>query len=237
MMNRLFRSIIIFVIAIAATTVSVHTIDAQDKTMTDSVLFVIPSPTDSELPIAKVDKTTSLNHFAWGLDAGSAVDLTANDMTSINIHGYFGYKGSWLRFIGVGAGINTMISNSSRSYPVYGMLRTSFSRRHQLCFMDLRAGVSFNNILAYPSQTDFYGSLGIGVTLAHGRKFSSHIVLSYDFMPIKPYNLYREIEETTAIPGESFEGEETTATTTRLEPYQQSFPNLHYASIRIGCSF
>lgn len=203
----------------------------------DSVLFIIPSGNEADLPIAKVDQDYTLGHFAWGIDAGSAIDLTANDMTSINIHGYFGYKGSALRFLGVGAGINTMISNSSRAYPVYAMLRTSFSSQPQLCFMDVRAGVSFNNILTYPSQTDFYGSIGIGITLAHGRKFSSHIIVSYDFMPIRAYTLYREIEETQPTTGEIFEGEEATTTTTRIEPYRLSFPSLHYASIRIGCSF
>lgn len=209
----------------------------SDDQQTDSVLFVIPASDAKDLAIAKVDKDYNLGHFTWGIDAGSAIDLTANDMTSVNIHGYFGYKGSWMRFIGVGAGINTMISNSSRAYPIYGMLRTSFSRRPQLCFMDLRAGISVNNMMNYPSQTDFYGSIGVGVTLAHGRKFSSHIIVSYDFMPVNSYTLYREVEETAPVPGEVFDGDETTTTTTRLEPYRQSFPNLHYASIRIGCSF
>lgn len=212
-------------------------LSAQPTENQDSVLFVIPSPEVGDSKVAKVDKEYQLGHFTWGVDAGSSVDLTANDMTSVNIDGYFGYKGSWLRFLGVGASIHTMISNSSRCYPVYGMLRTSFSKQNQLCFMDLRAGISFNNILTYPSRKDFYGTIGVGFTLAHGRKFSSHIILSYEFMPVGSYTLFREVEETTAVPGEVFEGEESTTTSTRLEPYRQTFPNLHYASIRIGCSF
>lgn len=203
----------------------------------DSVSAALTSATIPDKAPVKIGDQTNLGHFTWGLDAGTAADLTANDMTSINITGYAGYKGSWIRFAGIGAAINTMISNSSRSYPLYAMLRTSFSRRPQLCFMDLRVGISINHILTYPSQTDFYGSIGIGVTLAHGRKFSSHIILSYDFVPVKSFTLYREIEETTPNPGEIFEGDEATTTTTKLEPYRRSFPDLHYASIRIGCSF
>lgn len=215
----------------------IHAQAAPSNEVSDSVLFIIPAENSSDITIAKVDKNYTLGHFAWGIDAGSAVDLTANDMTSVNIHGYFGYKGSWVRFLGVGAGINTMISNSSRSYPIYAMFRTSFSKQPQLCFMDLRGGIAFNNILNYPSQTDPFGSIGIGITLAHSRKFSSHLIVSYDFMPIRAFTLYRTVEETAPVPGEVFDGEETTTTTTRLEPYRQTFPNLHYASIRIGCSF
>lgn len=216
---------------IAAQTVE-QTASAQPPTQS------VEPASSSTFSDIKLDSDNSLGHFTWGLDAGSAIDLTANDMTSINITGYFGYKGSWMRFIGVGAGINTMISNSSRVYPLYAMLRTSFSRRPQLCFMDLRAGLSIDHILDYPSTTNFYGSIGLGITLAHGRKFSSHIIISYDFLPVKSFTLYREVEETSPMPGEVFDGDEAvTTTTTTLQPFRQSFPNLHYASIRIGCSF
>lgn len=201
---------------------------AQPK---DSVLFVIPSP--AEAPEAKVDKNYDLGHFTWGADAGSAVDLTGNDMTSIDLHGYFGYKGPWVRLAGIGAGINTMINNSSRCYPVYAIFRTSFSPRPELCFLDLRAGVAFDNILNYPSQTNFYGSLGIGITLAKGRKFSSHIIVSYNFLPIRKFTILTEVPDTER-PGESFEGDEPPMTTV---PTQISFPDLHYGAIRIGCSF
>lgn len=185
------------------------------------------------VPKAKVDKESSLGHFTWGTDLGSTVDLTANDMTSVNIHGYFGYKGSWIRFLGVGAGINSMLNNASRCYPMYTMLRTSFSPQPKLCFLDLRLGVSVNNILDYSSQTNFYGSAGLGITLAKGKKFSSHIIISYDFMPTRPYTVYTEEPDTNAS-GEVFDGEDTP---TKTVATRTTFPNLHYAAIRIGCSF
>lgn len=205
--------------------------NVNGDTPQDSVLFVIPSP--AMAPEATVNPDSDLGHFTWGADLGSSVDLTANDMTSIDLHGYFGYKGQWIRFAGVGAGINSMIGNSSRCYPLYTMFRTSFSSLPQLCFLDLRLGVSINNILNFSSQTDFYGSIGLGVTLAKGRKFSSHIIVSYNFMPIRPYTVYTEVPVTDS-PGEEFEGE-TPAMTTVASKY--SFPDLHFAAIRIGCSF
>lgn len=183
-------------------------------------LFIIPSERNDNAAV--VENESKLGHFTWGGDAGSAVDLTANDMTSINFSAYFGYKGGWFRLAGVGASINTMINNSSRCYPVFGIIRTSFSSRPQLCFLDLRAGVSFNNINDARSQTDFFGSLGLGITLASGRKFSSHIIVSYIFMPVSPLKVYvPDQENSEGAPVES------------IMPFQ----DLHYASIRIGCSF
>lgn len=197
----------------------------------DQVLFVIPSP---ELaPEATVNPESNLGHFTWGADIGSSVDLTANDMTSVDIHGCFGYKGHWMRFAGLGAGINSMLSNASRCYPVYALLRTSFSSRPRLCFLDLRLGISINNILNYSSQTDFYGSIGLGVTLAKGKKFASHIIISYNFMPIRPYTILTEVPVTDS-PGEVFEVEPVATTTIAT---RHSFPDLHFAAVRIGCSF
>lgn len=182
---------------------------------------------------ATVDNDSNLGHFTWGADLGSAVDLTANDMTSVNIHGYFGYKGSWLKFLGVGAGINSMLNNASRCYPIYAMLRTSFSPQPKLCFLDLRLGISINNILDYSSQTDLYGSVGLGVTLAKGKKFSSHIIISYDFMPTRPFSVYSEVPDTNTA-GEVFDGDNPP---TKTVATSQSFPDIHMAAIRIGCSF
>lgn len=152
----------------------------------------------------------SMGHFTWGVDLGSGVDLTSHDMTMFELGGVFGYKGRWLRFAGVGATIMSMMDNSSRCYPVYAMVRTSFSPYHRLCFLEVKGGVSFNSILEYGNQTGFYGSIGIGLTLAHSRKFSSHVVLRGIFMPLKPVE---------------------------LEGVRYLNYDLGYAAIGIGCAF
>lgn len=225
------KSLLTAAALLSVTASNAHGVNFNDDTTQDSVLFVIPSP--AMAPEATVNPDSDLGHFTWGADLGSSVDLTANDMTSVDLHGYFGYKGHWVRFAGVGAGINSMLGNASRCYPLYAMFRTSFSSQPQLCFLDLRLGASINNILNFSSQTNFYGSLGLGVTLAKGKKFSSHIIVSYNFMPTRPYTVYSEVPVTDS-PGEVFEGE-TPATTTVASKY--SFPDLHFAAIRIGCSF
>jgi len=217
-------------IILSATASNAHAGQSTDAAG-DSILFTISKP--EAAPVISVDKEDNLGHFAWGADLGSSIDLTANDMTAIDINGYFGYKGGWMRFAGIGAGITSMLSNASRSYPVYAMARTSFSSRPQLCFLDLRLGVSFNSILDYSAQTDFFGSIGLGVTLAKGKKFASHIILSYTFMPLRTYKIQAGTQPTTN--GEEiFEDTPAQAATSVTET---SVPDLHYASIRIGCSF
>lgn len=128
----------------------------------------------------------ALGHFTWGVDIGSSVDLTAHDMTGFNMAACVGYKGRWLRFAGVGAEVTSVMNNSSRLCPVYVMARSSFSPYHRLCFMELRAGVSFSSVMELPTQTDFYGSAGVGLTLAHSRKFTSHVVLRGTVIPLRP---------------------------------------------------
>lgn len=187
-----------------------------------------PSSPSDDVVIADSGEQKPLGHFTWGADAGSAVDLMSDGMTNIDITGYFGYKGSWLRFAGVGVGACSMLNNSSRSFPVYGMVRTSFSRDPKLCFLDLRAGIAVNSIMSQESQTDFYGSIGIGFTLARSRKFSSHLILSYNFMPL------RTGRQLVAVPVEGPDGE-----TGDFNLEMQSVPqnDMHFAAIRIGCSF
>ena len=119
--------------------------------------------------------------FSWGLDAGSAIDMTGSDMSAIDINAYFGYSGPYVRFLGFGAGIDMMVRSSSSSYPLYAIFRTDFKKTRQLCFMEMKAGMAVSNINNFKTQTTPFGSLGVGITLASGRTFSSHVLLSYNF--------------------------------------------------------
>lgn len=176
-------------------------------------------------------KRTSLgsSHFTWGADLGTGIDMTTSDMTFVDLHAYLGYKSRAVRFAGIGAGINTMMNNSSRSYPVYAMLRTSFSATPRLCFMDLRLGAAFNNFYEFESQTDLYASVGLGITLASGRRFSSHLIIGYTFMPVR--NLRPKVSAVAPPEGADAAAEPLPVN----EP--RPIPDLHYASIRIGCAF
>lgn len=120
-------------------------------------------------------------HFGWGAEAGPSIDLTGSDMSTIDFGAYFGYTNQWLDIAGVGAGINMMMSNSSRSFPLYGIVRTSFTSRPSLVFADLRVGVALNSVYNDSSKAAFYFSPGVGFNLARGRGFSSYLGLSYTF--------------------------------------------------------
>lgn len=173
----------------------------------DSLSAVVVTPDE---PVEKIGNEP-VKHFAWGIDAGSAIDLTGNDMSAIGIGACFGYSGPYLRFAGVGAAIDMMVSSSSSSYPVFAMVRTDLRRQHQLCFLEARGGVAFTNINNYATQTTPYGSLGVGITLATGRTFSSHVLLSYNYTKLND------------VAGE--------------EGVMARIHDLQYASIKIGIVF
>lgn len=118
-------------------------------------------------------------HITWGADAGSSIDMSATGMSTIDLDINVGYKGSYVRFLGIGAGISTMVENSSRFYPVYALFRSSFSPRPRFCFLELRAGAALCNLRDLPTEANPYASVGLGITLAHSKRFSSHIVLAY----------------------------------------------------------
>lgn len=120
--------------------------------------------------------------FAWGAEFGSSIDLSAHDMSSIDFDASFGLHYSWLTFAGVGAGANIMVSNSCRTYPIFAEIRTSFSRRPQVVFMDLRGGFALNYLAHDVTQTGGYGSVGIGFNLAGSRKFQSYLIGGYTFV-------------------------------------------------------
>lgn len=118
-------------------------------------------------------------HFVWGADFGSSIDLSGHDMSSIDFNAYFGLQYRWISLFGLGAGADIMVSNSCRTYPVYATLRTFFSAQPKLLFMDLRGGLALNYLENETSKTGGYLSTGVGVNLAHSRKFDSYIIASY----------------------------------------------------------
>lgn len=165
-------------------------------------------------PALKPDPFVSegvLGHFTWGVDLGSGVDVTSRNMTMFSLGAEFGYKGGPFRMIGFGAEIFSMMDNSSRAYPIFAIVRTSFTTHPTLCFLDVRGGISINNILDSKQQTGWYGSLGVGFNLANKRSFASHIILRGIAMPFK--GVYEET-------------------------YENNFKyTMGYACISIGCAF
>lgn len=119
--------------------------------------------------------------FAWGAGLVSHIDLSQHNMSTLGINAEVGMRWKWIRFLGLGVEGDFMVSNSSRTYPIYANFRTDFSSRYKLMFMDIRGGVALNYL--YDSQnTAPYASAGVGFTLARGKSFCSHIILSYTYL-------------------------------------------------------
>lgn len=173
-------------------------------------------------PITQIRKTATHTHknpldvrpikvrFAWGADVGSSIDMSGADMSSIDLSIYFGLSRGWLNFFGVGAQGDIMVSNSCRSFPLFGMFRTNFTDRPTRMFWELKGGYSLNYLEHNHQQNGIYGSTGIGIKLATSAKFSSHMTLGYTYLERK-----------------KVVGTEMT----------HDFKPLHYATVKIGVVF
>lgn len=133
-------------------------------------------------------KTVSQKGFTWGADIGSSIDMSGNDMSSVDVGAYFGYRNSWIRTVGAGAAIHSSLGNNNTFIPIYAIFRSSFTSKPSLCFVDIKCGYSFNNLGSVSTQSGFFGGLGVGFNLYSNSKFKSHIILAYNYFKLKPYN-------------------------------------------------
>lgn len=117
--------------------------------------------------------------FAWGAEIGTGIDMGSDDMSSLNLGAYVGCSAPWISLAAVGVGIDNYMSHSWTSYPVYALIRTSFSPKPRLLFGELRAGLSVNQVNGMSDATGLYLRPGIGFQLATGKKFRSYLMLSY----------------------------------------------------------
>lgn len=147
-------------------------------------------------PVVKYDEKSG---FAWGVSVGSAIDMTSNDLSTLNADVYIGARTPTVNIIALGAGIHAMVSNSGRIYPVYALFRTSFSKRPKLCFLDLKAGLAFSTLPGNTTQRSFYGSPSLGVRLASGRTFSSYVTVGYTFIGLKSFGTAKEYKNINGL--------------------------------------
>ncbi len=133
---------------------------------------------ETHAPLFYSDKTL----FAWGAEAGASIDMTGNDMSSVDVAINFGMRRSWLNFLGVGVAADIMVSQSTRSFPLYVNFRTSFVNRPALAFMDLKLGASLNYLEHNHQQTGLFGYAGVGFNLAQNTKYCSHLSIGYTYL-------------------------------------------------------
>lgn len=126
-------------------------------------------------------KAQNSNHvgITWGASLEGSVDMSGNDMSNIGMEAYVGMHTVGVQMLGIGSGIYTPVSNSQRTIPLYAIVRTNFSSSPSLCFGDIRGGLAINFLEGDHTQADAYVSAGIGMNLASGRKYSSHLIIGY----------------------------------------------------------
>lgn len=125
--------------------------------------------------------------FVWGAEAGTGIDMGGDNMSTINLRTLVGYSGPYLELAGAGAGVDMVMSNSTRMFPVYAHLRSSFTRNPSLLFADLKGGVAFNQTLSVGDRTSLFLQPGVGIHLATGKTFSSYLTLSYTYNSLSYY--------------------------------------------------
>ncbi len=135
----------------------------------------------------KADQLPPLSlRFAWGADAGASIDMSNQEMSSVDFNMSFGLSYKWFKFAGIGAQAQIMTSNSCRSYPVFAMIRTNFRDDWTRIFWEAKGGVSLNYLENNHHRTGAFAGTGVGFLLATGPKFTTHLVLGYTFMQHRP---------------------------------------------------
>lgn len=127
-------------------------------------------------------------HFAWGVEAGGSIDMTSNDMSTLNLDIIAGYRNSWIDVVGIGTGIHVMVNNNCRAFPIYGVMRTGFRSKPSLCFLDLRAGIVHDNTNQESSSNRLYLAPGVGFNLARSKRFASYVLLAYEYNGMRSYD-------------------------------------------------
>ncbi len=153
---------------------------------------------------------TSRAVFTWGASAGASIDMSSNDMSTVDFDITLGFRRGWINFLGLGLGADIMVSNSCRTFPLYAELRTNFLNHPTIGFWDFKAGMALNYLEHNHQQTGVYAFTGPGFNLARSRKFNSYILIGYTFVQRRPIN--------------------------GPEMYHD-FGSLHYATVKIGVSF
>lgn len=120
--------------------------------------------------------------FSWGAELATGADLSQHNMSSVGINARAGLQWKWVRFFGIGAEGDMLLSSSGRNYPLFFNFQTDFSNSNKLLFMDLRGGATLNYFNNNDQETGAYFSGGVGITLAKGKTFSSHIILAYTYV-------------------------------------------------------
>lgn len=125
--------------------------------------------------------------IALGAEVGANIDLTGTESSCFDIDIYAGYRRGMIQNAGLGIGIHPSFAHSRMFIPVYVMFRCNLQPNKSLCFVDVKAGLSINELTREKHNTGAYVSGGIGFNLASTRRFSTYAILGYSYTQITPF--------------------------------------------------
>ncbi len=176
-MVKIFRSAIFFTMGLLSLSPCVASSDSATRQQPDTV-FVADADTERESLFPERSRSLAFSNFTWGAEAGSSLDLTSHDLSSFDLDVLFGYKNSYIKMAGIGAGIHRSIHTGNNFIPVYAVIRTNFRRTPSLLFLNLQGGYSFNSFSSSGTVGDFYGALGVGINLQQTNTSKTYVILS-----------------------------------------------------------
>ncbi len=148
--------------------------------------------------------------IALGAEIGANIDLSGTESSCFDIDVYAGYRKGMIQCAGLGIGIHPSFAHSRMFIPVYALFRCNLTPNKSLCFVDVKAGLSINELTREKHNTGAYVFGGIGFNLASTRRINTYAILGYSFTQISPF-----IENDTHYNGNG----------------------IHAVSIRIGITF
>ena len=125
--------------------------------------------------------------FKWGAEVGTGIDMGGDNMSTLNLHVTIACSCPYLELAGLGAGVDMVMSNSTRSFPIYALARSSFSPNPRLFFAEMKGGIAVNQVPSFSDRTSLFLQPGVGIHLATGATFSSYLTLSYTYNSLSFY--------------------------------------------------
>lgn len=185
------------------------TVTAQNLPEGNATSGITTSGTTTETPAIETSARL-MRPIALGAEVGANIDLSGTESSCFDIDVYAGYRKGMIQCAGLGVGVHPSFAHKRMFIPVYAMFRCNFKPGKSLCFFDLKAGMSINELTRNVHNTGAYTSGGIGFNLASSRQFSTYAIVGYSFTQITPF-----------ADGETMRNEHA----------------LHAVSIRIGITF
>lgn len=146
-----------------------------------------PAPDNNEAVNVKESLNVPTSPIAFGIEAGANMDFSGTESSNFDIDIFGGYRKGVIQLAGLGIGIHPSFAHQRTFIPIYALFRCNFKEGRSLCFADVKAGLSINELDNKTHYTGAYASAGIGFNLLQTRRLKTYILAGYNFTQIVPF--------------------------------------------------